>query len=90
MAGTEAERGGTGVDVVPVVVGVGDAEVAGVLVAVAVGVADEGSLVVVVDEGVGDSDVVSGVGELHTVSLCVLPLLFSSCQKSILTSIRPS
>ena len=40
VAGTEAERRTTRVDVVPVVVVVSDAEVAGVFIAVAVGVAD--------------------------------------------------
>lgn len=68
MAGTEAERGSAGVDVVPVVVGVGDGEVAAVLVLVAVGVADQGGLPVVVDEGVGDGHVVGAVGNLVVVS----------------------
>lgn len=68
VAGAEAERGSARVDVVPVVVGVGDAEVALVLVAVAVGVADQRGLVVVVDEGVGDGDEVGGVGQLDGVS----------------------
>lgn len=70
MAGTEAERRSARVDVVPVVVAVGNAEVTGVLGAVAVGVSDEGGLVVVVDEGVGDSDVVGGMGELFCISVC--------------------
>lgn len=64
MASTEAERGTAGVDVVPVVVGIGDGQVAAVLVLVAVGVADQGGLPVVVDEGVGDGDVVGSVGDL--------------------------
>lgn len=44
MDSAEADEGSTGVDVGPVVVGVGDVELALVLTAVAVGVTDEGSL----------------------------------------------
>ena len=52
MGSAEADQGHAGVDVLPVVVGVGDVEFAGVLVAVAVAVADERGLVVVVEVGV--------------------------------------
>jgi hypothetical protein len=52
VGSTEADQGHAAVDVLPVVVGVGDVELAGVLVAVAVAVADEGGLVVVVEDGV--------------------------------------
>jgi hypothetical protein len=46
------------VDVVPVVVVVGDAEVSGVFNTVGVGVADQRCLPVVMGEGVGDRDIV--------------------------------
>jgi len=52
VGSTEADQGHAGVDVLPVVVGVGDVELAGVLIAVAVAVADERGLVVVVEDGV--------------------------------------
>lgn len=53
-------------------VGVGDGQVAGVLIAVAVGVADERDLVVVVEVGVGDGNVVRGVGDVaETVVVAV-------------------
>ena len=52
MSGTEADQGSAAVDVLPVVVGVGDVELALVLSAVAVAVADERGLVVVVEVGV--------------------------------------
>lgn len=86
MTGTETEGRTARVDVVPVVVAVGNTEVTGVLVAVAVGVSDKGCLPVVVDEGVGDSDVVGGVSELFRISVCCC----LRCQYIMLTSIRPS
>jgi len=52
VSGTEADQGLAAVDVLPVVVGVGDVELALVLGAVAVAVADERGLVVVVEVGV--------------------------------------
>lgn len=72
VAGTEAERGTAGVQVVQVVVGVGDSQVALVLGAVGVGVADEGGLPMVVEEGVGDGDVVGGVGNIEEAVVVVL------------------
>jgi hypothetical protein len=72
VAGTEADAGGARVDVVPVVVVLGDAEVAGVLGAVGVGVPDEGRLPVVVDVAVGDGDEVGGVGEVDQAVVVVL------------------
>lgn len=68
VASAEAERGSARVDVVPVVVVLGDVQVASVLTAVAVRVSDQGSLVVVVDEGVGHSNVVGSMGKLLDVS----------------------
>lgn len=64
MARAEAEGRSTRVDVRPVVVGVGDAQVAGVFFFVAVAVPDEGGLPVVVDVAVADGDIVGSVGEL--------------------------
>lgn len=52
MGSAEADQGHAGVDVLPVVVGVGDVELAGVLLGVAVAVADERGLVVVMEVGV--------------------------------------
>lgn len=52
VSGTETDQGSAAVDVLPVVVGVGDVELALVLSAVAVAVADERGLVVVVEVGV--------------------------------------
>ena len=72
VAGTEAEGGTAGVQVVQVVVGVGDSQVALVLGAVGVGVADEGGLPMVVEEGVGDGDVVGGVGNIEEAVVVVL------------------
>lgn len=72
VGGTEADRGDTRSDVLPLDVGVGDVELAGVLGGVAVGVADEGALEVVVDEGVGDGDEVRGVGDVEETVVVVL------------------
>jgi hypothetical protein len=52
VRGAEAEQRHARVDVLPVVVGVGDVQLAFVFVAVAVGLADEGCLIVVVEIGV--------------------------------------
>ena len=52
VSGTETDQGSAAVDVLPVVVGVGDVKLALVLSAVAVAVADERGLVVVVEVGV--------------------------------------
>lgn len=52
MGSAETDQGHARVDVLPVVVGVGDVKLALVLSAVAVAVADERGLVVVVEDGV--------------------------------------
>lgn len=52
MSGSESEGRPTRVDVLPMVVGVCDAQVAGIFVSVAIGVTDEGRLVVVMELGV--------------------------------------
>lgn len=64
MASAKADRWGTRVDVVPVVIVLGDTEVAGVFRSVAVAVSDQVGLPVVVDVAVRDGDVVSSMGEL--------------------------
>ena len=71
VAGAEAERGAARVDVLPVVVVVGDGEVALVFAAVAVRVADERALPVVVHEAVGDGDIVGGVGYVEETVVVV-------------------
>ena len=94
VAGTETDGWSTGVDVVPVVVGIGDSQVSGVFVAVVVGVSDEGGLPVVVQEGVGDGNVVGSMGELVEIESVVSKdtvlkaLSFSRWRR--LTSISPS
>ena len=75
VSGTETKRWATGVDVVPVVVVVCDAEVSSVFGGVGVGVANEGCLPVVVDVGVGDSDKVGGVGEIDQAIVVVLVMV---------------
>lgn len=72
VGGAEADRGLAGVDVLPMVVGVGYAEVTGVLVAVGIAVADERCLVVVVEITVGDCDVVGRVGNVDEAIVVVL------------------
>lgn len=64
MAGAKPERGTSRVDIVKVVVGVGDCEVTSVFVAVVVGVANERSLPVVMEVVVCDGDPVGGVGDV--------------------------
>jgi hypothetical protein len=74
----ETDQGHAGVNVLPVVIGVGDVELAGVLVAVAVAVADERGLVVVVEDGVAVEKketsqltwlTMRGTQEIHNMSL---------------------
>lgn len=72
VSGTEAEQGHAAVDVLEVVVGVSDAELALVLGAVAVAVADKGCLEVVVEVGVADGQVVSAVAEVGQAVVVVL------------------
>ena len=72
VAGAEAERGTTGVQVVEVVVSVGDGQVALILGAVGVGVTDEGGLPVVVEESVSDGDEVSGMGDIEKTVVVIL------------------
>jgi propanediol utilization protein len=52
MGSTEAEQGHTGVDVLPVVVGVSDAQRALVFAAVVVAVTDQACLEMIVEVGV--------------------------------------
>lgn len=72
MHSSETDGGLAGVDVLPVVVGVGNVECAGVLVGVAVGVTDERCLPVVVEVGVGDGDPLRGVGNIKQTIVVVL------------------
>lgn len=65
VSSTETNRRTTGVDVFPVVVGIGDTEMSGIFSRVGVGVTDEGCLPVVVDVRVGEGDVVSSVGHVE-------------------------
>lgn len=65
----------TAVDVGPVVVGVGDVQVALVLIAVVVAVADKRRLVVVVEVVVGDGHVVGGVGDIAETVVVVLAVV---------------
>lgn len=72
VSGTKTERWSTGVDVEPVVVGVGNVEVSSILIAIAVRVTHEGSLPVVVDIGVGNGDVVRSMGDVNEAIVVVL------------------
>lgn len=75
VACAEAERGSARVQVVQVVVGVGDSQVALVLRSVGVGVADQRCFPVVVQEGVGHGDEVSGVGDVEKAIIVVLVVI---------------
>lgn len=75
MAGSESERRTTGVDVGPVVVGVGHTEMANVLITVAVGVTDERCFVVVMELGVRDSDEVGSVGDIQETIVVILAVI---------------
>lgn len=70
--GGEADKGLPAVDVLEVVVGVGDVALALVLGAVAVRVADQGALPVVVEVGVRDGDEVGAVGDVEETVQVVL------------------
>lgn len=83
MASSETEARSTRVDVAPVVVGVGDDQVASVLVAVAVGVADQTGLPVVVEVGVGDGDVVRTVGHITETIVVVLVVVHVGRQVAV-------
>ena len=72
MASAESEGGDTRVNVLPVVVGIGDVKVAGVLLGVAIGVADEGALPMVVEVRVGDGNPLAGVGDVDEAVVVVL------------------
>lgn len=69
--GAVADRGVARVDVLPVVVGVGDVELA-LVGGVCVDVADQGGLVVVVDVAVGDGDPVGFPGDVQETVVVVL------------------
>lgn len=70
--GAEADERAARADVAPVVVVVGDVQLARVLVGVGVGVADERVLVVVVEVDVGDGDVVGAVRDVEQAVVEVL------------------
>jgi len=72
VGGAEPQEGRARVDVLPVVVGVGDLEPAPVLVAVAVRVAHQGGLPVVVEARVADGDEVGAVRRVDEAVVEVL------------------
>jgi hypothetical protein len=72
MAGSETERWGTGVEVLPVVVGVCNGKMALVFSSVAVRMTDKRALVMVMHEGVGDSDEVTSVSDVQKTVIEVL------------------
>lgn len=72
VASAEAERGTARVEVLEVVVGIGDGQMALVLSAVGVGVADQRCLPVVVQEGVGNGNEVGSVGNIQKTIIVVL------------------
>ena len=67
MASSKTERRPTRVDVLPVVVGICDREVALIFCAVGVAVTDEGGFPVIVDVAVGDCDKAASVGDLYSM-----------------------
>lgn len=71
MTCSEADRRSARVDVIPVVVVVGDAEMSGVFGTVGVRVAYQRCLPVVVEEGVGNRDVVCGVSEVDQAIIII-------------------
>jgi len=71
MGTTEADRGATRVDVVPVVVVVSDGDRA-VLASIAIAVADEGTLPVIVETAVGDGDAGAAVRDVDKAVVVVL------------------
>ena len=72
VGSAESEQRHAGVDVLPVVVGIGDAQLALVFAAVVVAVADERSFEVVVEVGVADGEVVGSVAEVGQAVVVVL------------------
>lgn len=72
MPRAKPQRRAAGAQVLPVVVGVRDAQVAGVFGGVVVAVADEAGLVVVVEVGVRDGDEVGGVAGVQEAVVVVL------------------
>ena len=72
VAGAEAERRAARVEVLEVIVGIGNGQVALIFGAVGVGVADQRCLPVVVQEGVGYGNEVSSVGNIQKTIIVVL------------------
>ena len=72
MAGAEAERRAARVEVLEVIVGIGNGQVALIFGAVGVGVADQRCLPVVVQEGVGNGNEVGSVGNIQKTIIVVL------------------
>lgn len=75
MAGSEAERRSTGVQVLPVVVVVGNSEMASILSRVAVRVSNKGCLPVVMEVVVGDGDPVTTVGDVKQAVVVVFVMV---------------
>lgn len=81
--GAVADRGVAAVDVLPVVVGVGDVQLAFV-VGLRVDVADQGGLEVVVDVAVGDGDVVGAPGDIQETVVVVLARVKVGAQVNVI------
>ncbi len=75
MARSKSETGRPWTDVCPVVVMLGDVEMASVFCAVFVRVADEGRLPVVVEVAVGDSDPFWGVCDIDEAVVVVFVVI---------------
>lgn len=84
VTSAETERWSTGVEVEPVVAGIGDVELAGVLSCVAVGVSNERCLPVVVDLAVGDGDEVSRVGSIQQSVIEILVVVTVRAQINVI------
>lgn len=81
--GAVADRGVARVDVLPVVVGVGDVELA-LVGGMCVDVADQGGLVVVVDEAVGDGNPVRFPGDIQETVVVVLSRVEIGAQVNVI------
>ena len=72
MSSSESDRWATGADVDPVVVGIGDVEVASVLIPVAVGVAYERGFVMIMEFVVRKRDEVGSVSDVQETIVVIL------------------
>lgn len=90
VASAKAERRCTRVDVVPVVVVLGDVQISSILITIAVRVSNQRCFPVVMDESVRHGNVVSGVCKLYNRNVSIVSKGSRLRKIELLTSIRPS